>query len=111
MADAVVDAAGLRKYFSLVLGGDRVPYHKPHPALVLHTLKLVGVCAEQALVVGDSSYDILMAAGAGVRSCGVTYGAQPAEALCAAGATYLIVSMPELLPLIGLGQESRRTRK
>ena len=52
-----------------------------------------------------------MAAGAGVRSCGVTYGAQPAEALCAAGATYLIVSMPELLPLIGLGQESRRTRK
>jgi len=111
VADAVVDAAGLRKYFSLVLGGDRVPYHKPHPALVLHTLKLVGVCAEQALVVGDSSYDILMAAGAGVRSCGVTYGAQPAEALCAAGATYLIVSMPELLPLIGLGQESRRTRK
>jgi phosphoglycolate phosphatase len=111
VADAVVDAAGLRKYFSLVLGGDRVPYHKPHPALVLHTLEYFGARAEQALAVGDSSYDILMAAGAGVRSCGVTYGAQPAEALRAAGATYLIDSIPELLPLVGVGLESRRTRE
>ena len=70
---------------------------------MLHTLERFGACAEQALVVGDSSYHILMATGAGVSSCGVTYGAQPAEALRAAGATYLIDSMPELLSLVGLG--------
>jgi phosphoglycolate phosphatase len=103
VADAVVDAAGLRMYFNLVLGGDRVRYPKPHPALVLRILEELEVCAEQALVVGDSSYDILMAASAGVPSCGVTYGAQHAETLRAAGATYLINAMPELLPLIGLG--------
>jgi len=103
VADLMVDAAGLRRYFALVLGGDAVPHHKPHPALVLRTLADHGHKPHDAIVVGDSNYDILMAAGAGVRSCGVTYGAQPAAALRAAGATHLIDAMPELLPLVGLG--------
>jgi phosphoglycolate phosphatase len=108
VADLVVDAAGLRPYFALVLGGDRVPQHKPHPAMVLHTLERFGATPSEALVVGDSSYDMLMAAGAGVLACGVKYGAQPAEALLAAGAGFLIDAMPELLSIVGVeksGQE------
>jgi phosphoglycolate phosphatase len=102
VADRVVDAAGLRPYFALVLGGDQVPQHKPHPAMVLHTLERFGAAPREALVVGDSNYDMLMAAGAGVAACGVTYGAQPAEALIAAGAGFLIDAMPELLPIVGV---------
>jgi phosphoglycolate phosphatase len=102
VADLVIDTAGLRPYFSLVLGGDRVPRHKPAPDLVLLTLELTGQRAERALVVGDSSYDMVMADGAGVAFCGVTHGAQSADSLRTAGAIHLIDTMPELLPLIGL---------
>lgn len=104
VAEKVIDAAGLRTFFSLVLGGDSVPEHKPHPALVLHTLATRGVAPGEALVVGDSSFDMLMAAGAGVAACGVSYGAQPAAALVEAGAAYIIDAMPELLPLVGVAR-------
>ncbi len=102
VADAVVDAAGLRPYLALVLGGDSVPNHKPAPDLVLRTLAELAIAPEDALVVGDSSYDMLMAANAKVRAVGVTYGTQPAEALRAAGACRLIDALPALLPLLRL---------
>ncbi len=105
VAEAVVDAAGLRPYFALVLGGDSVPNHKPAPDLVLRTLAELGVAPHEALVVGDSSYDMLMTANAKVRAVGVTYGTQPAEALIAAGACHLLNAMPALLPLVGIAAE------
>jgi phosphoglycolate phosphatase len=105
VAEAVVDAAGLQPYLALVLGGDSVPNHKPAPDLVLRTLAELGVAADEALVVGDSSYDMLMAANAKVRGVGVTYGTQPAEMLVAAGACHLLDAMPALLPLLGIAVE------
>lgn len=105
VAEAVVAAAGLRPYMALVLGGDSVPNHKPAPDLVLRTLAELGIAPQEALVVGDSSYDMLMAANAKVRAVGVTYGTQPAEAPAAAGACRLIDAMPALLPLLGIAAE------
>jgi phosphoglycolate phosphatase len=40
-----------------------------------------GVRAEQALMVGDSSFDLLMARNAGMNSVAVSYGAQSIESL------------------------------
>jgi phosphoglycolate phosphatase len=40
-------------------------------------MRETGVGREGALMVGDSSVDILTARNAGVRACGVTYGFQP----------------------------------
>ena len=105
VADAVVDAAGLRPFVKLVLGGDSVPNHKPAPDLVLRTLAELALAPHEALVVGDSSYDMLMAANAKVRAVGVTYGTQPAEALIAAEACRLLDALPDLLPLLGIVAE------
>jgi phosphoglycolate phosphatase len=102
VAEAVVTAVQLRPLFAHVLGGDCVPEHKPHPALVLKTLALTGFAADEAVVVGDSTYDILMAGAAGVRSVGVTHGVHARDELRAAGADALIDTMPALLPLLGL---------
>ena len=105
VAEAVIAAVGLRPLFAQVLGGDSVPEHKPHPALVLKTLTLTGVPAEQAVVVGDSTYDMLMAAAANVRAVGVSYGVHAREELLTAGASTLIDAMPALLPLVGAAGE------
>lgn len=37
------------------------------------------ILPERTLMIGDTSYDLLMAKNAGVSSVGVTYGAQTAE--------------------------------
>lgn len=54
---------------------------KPHPAM-LHTAMMdAGVDAENAVMIGDTSFDMEMAKGAGMRSIGVNWGYHSAEKL------------------------------
>lgn len=55
-----------------VLGGDEVPHAKPAPDIVLRACELLDVSPSEAIVVGDSAYDMEAAAAAGARSVGVT---------------------------------------
>lgn len=95
--DGFVQTFRLEDYISMVVGADDVQRHKPHPEPVLTILKQLGIPAEEALVVGDASYDILMGRNAGCRTCGVTYGNQSAADLRAAGADMLIDDFAQLL--------------
>ena len=54
-----------------VIGGDEVASAKPSPDMVFLACRLLNVSAEEAVVVGDSRFDIEAAAAAGVRSIGV----------------------------------------
>ena len=84
-----------------VLGAEDVARAKPHPDPVLQTLETFGCKAEDALVVGDTWYDIEMGRRAGVRTCGVTYGNGSREELMRAGADFLVDDFGELLKLAG----------
>jgi phosphoglycolate phosphatase-like HAD superfamily hydrolase len=57
------------------------------------------VTRELALMVGDSSVDVLTARNAGIRVCGVTYGFQP-ESLQAEPPDYLLDRMDDLIPIV-----------
>ena len=91
---------GIASYIAYVLGADDVKLAKPHPEPVLKTLGVMHCEASEALVVGDMPVDIQMGLGAGVRTCGVTYGNSSSEALMAAGAHYIISDFSELLTLL-----------
>ena len=80
----------LNEVIPYVLGAEDVTRAKPHPDPVLQTLKVYGCKPEDALVVGDTWYDIEMGRRAGVRTCGVTYGNGTREELADAGADFLI---------------------
>ncbi|MCP5160479.1 MAG: HAD-IA family hydrolase [Hahellaceae bacterium] len=54
---------------------------KPHPLMLQEILNYCEVAPENALMVGDTTYDLEMAARAGVPSVGVIYGAHPADDL------------------------------
>ena len=84
----------------MIVSANDVQRHKPHPEPVLLILQQLGIPAEETLVVGDASYDILMGNAAGCRTCGVTYGNQSAADLNAAGADYLINDFASLASLI-----------
>lgn len=98
--DRFVLSFGFDQIVQAVVSADDVPHGKPHPDPALRVLELTGCPPEEALMVGDASYDILMGRGAGCRTCGVTYGNQTAAQLREAGADYLIDDFKNLLNLL-----------
>ena len=58
--------------FSVVMTGTEVPVLKPDPAVYVETVRLLGVPAEQALAVEDSSNGLRAALGAGLACVVVT---------------------------------------
>ncbi|WP_353473226.1 HAD-IA family hydrolase [Salipiger sp. H15] len=71
--DRLVDAHGIRKLFVTQQCADDHP-SKPHPSMIEAALAEAGVSAHQAVMLGDTSYDMDMAASAGVHGIGVSWG-------------------------------------
>lgn len=92
---------GLRPYISLIMSADTVTHAKPHPEPVLTTLRQTGFKKDEALVVGDTSFDILMGKRAGIHTCGVTYGNGTKKQLIDSGAEHIINRFSSLLTIIG----------
>jgi len=59
---------------------------KPAPDLMLDAMSETGVTPAQALMVGDTSFDIMMAKAAGARAVGVAWGYQTVDELHDSGA-------------------------
>lgn len=90
----------LNEVIPYVLGAEDVVRAKPHPDPVLQTLETFNCKPEDALVVGDTWYDIEMGRRAGVCTCGVTYGNGSREELMRAGADFLVDDFGELMEII-----------
>jgi len=73
----IVRALGLGDFFVSVYGGNSFTTKKPDPLGVRTILQETGVPAEEALMIGDSSVDVLTGRNAGLWTCGVTYGFAP----------------------------------
>lgn len=93
-----VNNQGLSQYISYILGADDVMNGKPDPEPVNRTLEQFGFKAEEAIVVGDTIFDIKMGKNAGTKTCGVTYGNGTRESM--ASADWLIDDFSRLLELI-----------
>ena len=78
--DRVLKAHGWEKYFDITRAADETA-SKPHPLMLEQILAHCDVRPEQAMMVGDSSFDLQMARNAGMASVAVSYGAQSIEAL------------------------------
>jgi len=73
----IVQALGLGDFFVRVYGGNSFTTKKPDPLGVRTILQETGVAADEALMIGDSSIDVLTGRNAGLWTCGVTYGFAP----------------------------------
>jgi phosphoglycolate phosphatase len=78
--DRVLAQAGLEGRFHVTRCADET-FSKPHPAMLEQILDYTGMAPAQALMIGDTTYDLEMAHNAGVDALGVSYGAHPPEAL------------------------------
>lgn len=100
-----LDSTGFRKFFQATRTADET-FPKPHPAMVEELLEEMGVTPREALVIGDTCYDLEMAANAGVSAVAVASGSHPRERLQQAGALTLLEGVEDLSGWLA-GQEAR----
>ncbi len=92
-------AAGLADRFAAVRTADDGP-GKPAPAPLLALLEETGTWPGEAVVVGDTLYDLQMAQAAGVEGIGVTWGVHPAERLHTGGPRAVVERLEDLSDLL-----------
>lgn len=80
--DKLLDGHGLQGYFASEQVADHHP-SKPHPAMLEAVLRETGLRADQAVMVGDTRFDMEMARAAGIATIGVSWGYHAAESLMA----------------------------
>ena len=86
---------GWQNYFCTVQTADKAP-SKPHPGMVLQALSEVSINAEDAIMIGDTAFDMEMARAADVRGVAVSWGYHRPDRLRRAGASCVVDDMSEL---------------
>lgn len=91
---------GLSARFATLQTADRHP-SKPHPAMLEAALFEAGATAAEAVMIGDTVFDMAMARDAGVRAIGVDWGYHEAAELLGAGAEWVAPDPAALLEYLG----------
>jgi HAD superfamily hydrolase (TIGR01549 family) len=94
-----IENLGLSDIISYILGADDVKEGKPNPEAIFKTLERFDFDTDEAIMIGDTVFDINMGINAGVKTCGVTYGNGSRESL--SDADWVIDDFGSLLELIG----------
>jgi phosphoglycolate phosphatase len=95
---AIVEALGMGQFFMHVYGGNSFPTKKPDPEGARSLLKETKTHPQEAVIIGDSSVDVLTGRNAGMWTCGVTYGFAP-HTLCEAPPDVVLDDPHELAKL------------
>ena len=95
----ILQGFGLADHFSVVLGSDSLPRRKPDPAPILEAMARSGALPAETVMIGDSRTDILAGKGAGVVTCGASWGFRSRAELETAGCDWILDRMPQLLEL------------
>jgi phosphoglycolate phosphatase len=98
LAHCLADNA-IAELFVTLQTADRHP-SKPHPAMLQAALFEAGAQASEAVMIGDTAYDMQMAHDAGVRGLGVDWGYHHPRELIAAGAETVAQSPAQLTRLL-----------
>lgn len=95
-----VRSFGLDDVITLVVAAEDVRHAKPDAEPVLKTLKHYNLKPEDAVVVGDTHFDILMGRNAHCMTVGVTYGNGSRESLKEAGADAIVDDFAEIAEMV-----------
>ncbi|MDA8363623.1 MAG: HAD-IA family hydrolase [Gammaproteobacteria bacterium] len=93
--DRVLHETGTGRYFAATRCADEA-LSKPHPRMLEDILEQTGVRRERALMVGDTTYDLLMARNAGMGALAVTYGVHSRAQLLECGPLGCVDSFVEV---------------
>lgn len=87
---------GLGELFHVTRCADEA-FSKPHPQILFDVLDHLGMEKQQALVIGDTQYDMQMAANAGSDAIGVSFGVHTPERLREYGALTVVDDLQQVV--------------
>jgi phosphoglycolate phosphatase len=93
--ERALDSTGLRRWFEATRCADE-GFAKPHPDMLLMLMDITGVEPRHALMVGDTTHDLELAANAGVDAVAVSYGAHDEALLATRPAKARVASVDQL---------------
>jgi phosphoglycolate phosphatase len=93
--DRALAASGLGPFFEATRCADE-GFPKPHPDMVLRILDETGVDPSGAVLVGDTTHDLELAANAGIDAVAVSYGAHDEALLRERSARHYAASVAQL---------------
>ncbi len=96
---AVIELHNLERFFISLQTPDTNP-GKPHPQMLEQAMKDGGTTPENTYMIGDTSFDMMLAKNAGCHAVGVSWGYHDDEMLKGSGADHLIHRYEDLPPLI-----------
>lgn len=95
--DYALEQTGLHEIFHATRTADET-FSKPHPQMLLDILDQLGVPAREAVMVGDTTYDLEMARGARMDAVGVCSGGHSREELERLGPLACLDQVVDLAP-------------
>ena len=95
MSVEILEKFGLAKYFTLICGATLDGSRSKKADIITYLLEKAGG-AENAVMVGDTAYDMIGAAAHGMPSVAVAWGYGKVDDMLAAGASAVAFSMDEL---------------
>ena len=98
--ERILGALDLADYFVFLGTADQVKHGKPAPDMLDLCLAKTGTRAHEALMIGDTTFDVQMAQSAGVDCCAVAWGTHDVATLRALEPTYLVNTVDELFGLL-----------
>lgn len=92
--------SGLLKYFDVFITPESTEKHKPDGEPALKACEILEVSPNEALMVGDSHFDILCGKNAGTKTCGVRYTVLPIKELEDRNPDYFIDEALDILKIV-----------
>jgi pyrophosphatase PpaX len=97
-----IEIGRLTSFFDVVVTIDDVQNAKPHPEPLLLALKQLHSTPEETLMVGDNHHDIEGGKNAGTKTAGVAWTVKGRDFLATFNPDYMLETMSDLLPILGL---------
>ncbi|WP_160677829.1 pyrophosphatase PpaX [Clostridium sp. C8-1-8] len=100
LAEKGLKIAGIYDYLDIIITPEDTENHKPHGEPALKACKELGISTKEAIMVGDSHFDIMCGKNAGCYTCGVEYTALPITYLKEQNPDYFVKRPEELVDVV-----------
>lgn len=99
--DTALHSSGLHSHFDITRCADETR-SKPDPAMLIEIMRFYDIRADEAVMIGDTTYDLEMAQRTGMPSIGVRWGVHDDEAMGRYSPIAIVDSVAELRKVLKL---------
>jgi pyrophosphatase PpaX len=100
LAERGLKLFNLQEFMEIIITPEDTAKHKPDAEPVLKACQLLGIKPEEALMVGDSHFDILCGKNAGAKTCLVNYTILPIENIMKHCPDYSVDEIKDVLEIV-----------